>query len=156
MRQAFVAERIFDGSVIDAHSAVLVEDGTIAGIAPRRAIASDIETVAVPEGALLSPGFVDIQVNGGGGVLFNDAPTVAAIEHIARTHRRFGTTSLLPTLITDRRETMAAAADAVAAAIRAGVPGIAGIHFEGPFINRARKGVHPADRIADFAADDAE
>jgi N-acetylglucosamine-6-phosphate deacetylase len=93
---------------------------------------------------LLAPGFVDVQVNGGGGVLFNAAPTVDAIRAIGAAHRRFGTTGFLPTFITDRREKMRAAIEAVRAALAAGVPGALGIHLEGPFLNPARKGVHEA------------
>jgi N-acetylglucosamine-6-phosphate deacetylase len=99
------------------------------------------------EGQLLLPGFVDSQVNGGGGWLFNDTPDVATIEAIGRAHRRFGTTSFLPTLISDDLQAVAAAIQAVDAAIDAGVPGVEGIHVEGPFINDARKGTHDSAHI---------
>jgi len=95
-------------------------------------------------GAILAPGFIDCQVNGGGGVLFNDAPDVASIKTIARAHRRFGTTGLLPTLISDRPETTRAALQAVAAALTQHVPGVLGLHLEGPFLSSERKGIHDA------------
>ena len=93
---------------------------------------------------LLAPGFIDVQVNGGGGVLFNDTPTVDGIRAIGAAHRKFGTTGFLPTLITDTREKMAAAVAAVRDGLAAGVPGLLGIHLEGPFLNPERKGVHDA------------
>ena len=99
------------------------------------------------DGDLLLPGFVDSQVNGGGGVLFNDTPDRATIEAIGRAHRRFGTTSFLPTLISDDLEAVAAAISAVDEAIESGVPGVVGIHVEGPFINEARKGTHDSAHI---------
>jgi N-acetylglucosamine-6-phosphate deacetylase len=95
-------------------------------------------------GQLLLPGFIDVQVNGGGGLLFNDAPSVATLRGIAAAHRRYGSTGLLPTLISDRRETMFAALAAVDEAIAQGVPGILGIHLEGPFLSPARRGIHNA------------
>ncbi|MCW2244603.1 N-acetylglucosamine-6-phosphate deacetylase [Azospirillum fermentarium] len=95
-------------------------------------------------GGILSAGFIDLQVNGGGGVLFNGTPTVEGLRIIAAAHRRFGTTALLPTVITDSPAVRRAAAGAVAAARAAGVPGILGIHFEGPCIAPARRGVHDA------------
>lgn len=99
------------------------------------------------EGGWLVPGFIDTQVNGGGGVLFNDSIHVAGIAAIGAAHRRFGTTGFLPTLITDTPDRIEAALDAVDMAISAGVPGVLGIHIEGPFINRAKRGIHEADRI---------
>jgi N-acetylglucosamine-6-phosphate deacetylase len=99
------------------------------------------------EGKLLLPGFIDTQVNGGGGRLFNDTPDLATIEAIGRAHRRFGTTSFLPTLISDDLQAVAAAIQAVDAAMAAGVPGVEGIHVEGPFINDARKGTHDSAHI---------
>lgn len=93
------------------------------------------------------PGFIDTQVNGGGGVLFNDSPSVEGIAAIGAAHARFGTTGFLPTLISAAPEVIARALDAVDEAILAGVPGVLGIHIEGPFINAARKGIHVAGRL---------
>ncbi|MCX7056803.1 MAG: N-acetylglucosamine-6-phosphate deacetylase [Proteobacteria bacterium] len=118
-------------------------------------------TAPIPAGAtiddlhdhLLLPGFIDTQVNGGGGVLFNDAPTVEGIAAIGRAHLQFGTTGFLPTLISDDLEVIGRAIEAVNAAIAAGVPGVLGIHIEGPFINPRRKGIHDAQRIRALDAD---
>src|SRR5580698_524535 len=122
--------------------AVLVEGGRIAGLHP----ASDPHVRAARHhdlaGRRLLPGFIDCQVNGGGGVLFNSTPSVAGIRAIAQAHRRHGTTGLLPTLISDRVEVMRAAIGAVDAAMTEGVPGVLGIHIEGPYIAPDRKGVH--------------
>jgi len=93
-------------------------------------------------GAMLLPGFIDVQVNGGGGVLFNEAPTVETLRRIGAAHRRFGTTGFLPTLISDRDEVMHAALAAVEQALAEGVPGVLGIHLEGPYLAPGRKGVH--------------
>ncbi|MGN7726850.1 N-acetylglucosamine-6-phosphate deacetylase [Luteimonas sp. 22616] len=98
-------------------------------------------------GGTLLPGFIDAQVNGGGGVLFNNAPTVDAIATIARAHRRFGTTGLLPTLISDDLDVMREAIAAVREAIARGVPGVLGIHLEGPYLAPARKGTHDAGKF---------
>lgn len=98
-------------------------------------------------GGWLVPGFIDVQVNGGGGVLFNDAPTLDGVAAIAAAHRRFGSTGLLPTLISDGPDVMRRAIAAVDAAIAAGVPGVLGIHLEGPFLNPLRRGVHDARHL---------
>ena len=95
-------------------------------------------------GAMLLPGFIDVQVNGGGGVLFNEAPTVETIRRIGAAHRRYGTTGFLPTLISDRVEVMREALAVVEQALAEGVPGLLGIHLEGPYLASARKGVHDA------------
>ncbi|MFC3443291.1 N-acetylglucosamine-6-phosphate deacetylase [Sphingobium rhizovicinum] len=94
------------------------------------------------EGGYLLPGFIDTQVNGGGGLLFNDSPTVETIRGIGTAHRQYGTTSFLPTLISDDLDKVDMAMRAVEQAIEAGVPGVVGIHLEGPFLNSARKGTH--------------
>jgi len=96
------------------------------------------------KGQLLLPGFIDVQVNGGGGVLFNAEPTVEALATMGAAHRKFGTTGFLPTLITDTADVMRKALDAVDTAIEQGVPGVLGIHLEGPFLATARKGIHDA------------
>jgi N-acetylglucosamine-6-phosphate deacetylase len=129
---------------------VLIDNGRILDVVPssdrrcRRAQRRDLE------GRLLLPGFIDIQVNGGGGVLFNDAPSVDAIRAIGRAHRRFGTTGFLPTLISADLDIVARAIAAVRGAIDAGVPGVLGIHIEGPFLNAERKGVHDPAKLREL------
>ena len=99
------------------------------------------------DGGWLSPGFIDTQVNGGGSVLLNDTPTVEGIAAIAAAHRPYGTTAMMPTLISDTADVIAVALDATDAAIAAGVSGVVGIHVEGPVISTARKGIHDAGRF---------
>lgn len=125
-----------------------VEDGVIADFH-----AGDDAQVIDLDGGWLVPGYVDTQVNGGGGVLFNDHPTVDGIRAIGAAHAQYGTTAFLPTLISDSLEIVAAGLDAVDAAIEQGVPGVVGIHVEGPFLNPARKGIHDAKHFR--ALDDA-
>jgi N-acetylglucosamine-6-phosphate deacetylase len=152
MAFALTGARIFDGERMLDDAAVVIEGHAIAEVCRTSELAPNIERRRL-EG-LLAPGFVDVQVNGGGGVLFNTAPTVEAIRAIGAAHRRFGTTGFLPTFITDRREKMAEAIGAVRAALEAGVPGVLGIHLEGPFLNPARKGVHDASFMR--APDDSD
>jgi len=138
---AFTGATIFDGSNSHSNSALLVDSKRISGIVAE----NDIPNVAKHHnllGGIIAPGFVDLQVNGGGGVLFNDAQSVETLTKITVAHARFGTTALLPTLITDTPERVAAAIDAVDQAITAGVAGIAGLHLEGPHVSVARKGAH--------------
>lgn len=144
MATALVNGRVLgDAGFLEGH-AVLVEGGRIAAVAaagdPR---VRDADAVDL-EGGWLLPGFIDAQVNGGGGVLLNNTPTVEGVRAIARAHRRFGTTGLLPTLISDRAGTMREAIAAVREAIARGVPGVLGIHLEGPYLAPARKGTHDA------------
>lgn len=151
---AVLAERIFDGRGWHAEAAVLVRDGRIAGLAPWADVPPDWPLTRLPGGAFLAPGFIDLQVNGGGGVLLNDQPTAHAMRAIARAHRRFGTTACLPTLISDTREQMRKAI--AAARSVAGRDGVLGLHLEGPFISPKRPGVHRSDRIAQAGAGDLE
>jgi N-acetylglucosamine-6-phosphate deacetylase len=120
----------------------LIDRGVVRWIAPRDQNEDDWSTEVMPPGTLLAPGFIDLQVNGGGGILLNDEPTPDAMRAIARAHRRHGTTSCLPTLISDTR---AKATAAIAAAkLLDGTDGILGLHLEGPFISRSRPGIHRA------------
>jgi N-acetylglucosamine-6-phosphate deacetylase len=121
---------------------VVLHDGLIQAVGNDDEIDAGDVGVLDLNGQLLLPGFIDIQVNGGGGVLFNDAPGVDTIRAIGEAHRKFGTTGFLPTLISDDLEVVAAAIAATDEAIAAGVPGVLGIHIEGPFLNEAKKGVH--------------
>jgi N-acetylglucosamine-6-phosphate deacetylase len=145
--QAVLAERIFDGRRWHSHAAMLIRAGRIHGLAPWGDVPVNWPQQRLPTGTILAPGFIDLQVNGGGGVLLNDDPTAGAMRAIARVHRRYGTTACLPTLITDsRRQTQAAIAAARSAA---GTDGVLGLHLEGPFISRARPGIHRTNLIAD-------
>jgi N-acetylglucosamine-6-phosphate deacetylase len=143
---AVLGHRIFDGRRWHNDAAVLIEDGRIRGLAAPGEVPRDWPQRRLPDGALLAPGFIDLQVNGGGGILLNDDPTPEGMRAIARAHRRYGTTACLPTLITDSRpQTQAAIA---AARTAAGYDGVLGLHLEGPFISPARPGIHRADHIA--------
>ncbi len=143
---ALTGARIWTGSVWQDDSAIMIADGLIDAVVPAAAV-PDAATRHAVDGGMIVPGFVDTQVNGGGGVLFNDAPTVEALSIIAAAHRRFGTTAMLPTLISDDLSVVAAAIAAVDAAIIAGVPGIIGIHIEGPFLNAEKRGIHDARKF---------
>jgi N-acetylglucosamine-6-phosphate deacetylase len=137
---AIVASRIFNGTRLRENVAVIIESGRVLDVVAADQVPAGTTVRQAP--GTLAPGFVDIQVNGGGGVLFNETPTVEGIRAIGAAHRRFGTTGFLPTLITDSRQKMAAAVEAVRKGLDAGVPGLLGVHLEGPFLNPARKGVH--------------
>ncbi|MCD9033207.1 N-acetylglucosamine-6-phosphate deacetylase [Luteimonas sp. Y-2-2-4F] len=147
MMQALSNARVLgDDGFLDGH-AVLVDGGRIEAVLPDdhpRVRAA--ERVDLGGGSLL-PGFIDLQVNGGGGVLFNNAPEAEAAARIACAHRRFGTTALLPTLISDDAGVMRRAVAAVREAIAAGAPGVLGIHLEGPYLAPARKGTHDATKF---------
>ncbi|MBA1158763.1 N-acetylglucosamine-6-phosphate deacetylase [Microvirga mediterraneensis] len=140
MATALVGARVFDGAHMLDGRAVVIEHGRIRGLPQEQDLGAGIARRQV-EG-LLAPGFIDVQVNGGGGVLYNDVRSVEGIRTIAEAHRAYGTTGLLPTFITDTRETMAEAVEAMRQALAARVPGVLGIHLEGPFISPERKGVH--------------
>ncbi len=143
---AFTGARILTPEGWRDDHAVVVDGGTIQAV---------VAASRVPPGAarrhlnggFLVPGFVDVQVNGGGGVLLNDRPDVEGVRTIADAHRTFGTTALLPTLISDDLETVARAIAAVEAAIEQGVPGVVGIHIEGPFLNSGKPGIHDAGKF---------
>lgn len=141
-RKIFTGARIFDGERFHDDKALVVADGRIETIAGLNAL-PDSETIAL-EGGILAPGFIDAQVNGGAGRMLNDEPSPASMYRIAEGHRPYGTTSLLPTLITDTGEATAAAIDAAKDAVKAN-RGVAGLHLEGPHLAPARKGAHLAE-----------
>ena len=145
--------RIFDGErFIDDH-ALVVEDERIAAIVPYTE--RPLDEAWDLGGGLLAPGYIDVQVNGGGGVLFNDEPTPEGIARIAAAHRKYGTVGLLPTLVTDAPQVMTAAIDATREA-RRHTPATLGVHLEGPFIDPRRRGAHDAKYVRDLAPDDVE
>ena len=153
------AQRIFDGNDMRGAGLVRISNGRIEGIAfgePEGIAFGEREnitfgesagsaTLRLPADAVLAPGFIDVQVNGGGGVLLNDRPTEAGVRRLVEAHRRFGTTGCLPTLITDRTEVIEQLAGAATASVQ--IPGVLGFHLEGPALNRLRKGIHPESEI---------
>src|SRR5262249_14926499 len=140
-RYAVAADHVFDGTTLRTNSAVVIEGADIAELAARSDIRQNIPMHDLPAGAWLAPGFIDLQVNGGRDILFNDEPTPASIAAIAAAHRKFGTTGLLPTLISDTPEKMRAALAAVES-VADTEPSVLGIHLEGPFLSPERPGVH--------------
>jgi N-acetylglucosamine-6-phosphate deacetylase len=150
---AVAARCVFDGATLHHNAAVIIEGAAITAVVPRRDVPSTLPVRDMPEGVWLAPGFIDIQVNGGGDVLFNDDPTPDAIRTMIAAHRRFGTTALLPTLISDSVAKMKAALAAVDALVGFD-PGALGIHLEGPFLSPEKIGVHDAHAIRKPTADD--
>ncbi|MBU1385758.1 MAG: N-acetylglucosamine-6-phosphate deacetylase [Alphaproteobacteria bacterium] len=136
--------RVLTGEIFRTDVSVTIEGERITRVGPGPAPGGEVHDLG---GAWLVPGFIDTQVNGGGGVLFNDCPTADCIDAIGQAHRQFGTTGFLPTLISDDLSVIDTAITAVETAIARGVPGVLGIHIEGPFLNESRKGVHDASKF---------
>ena len=157
MEQRIFCPQLFDGRQLQHNMLLCLRADRVEAVLDAQAAATAVADLRLPPGSLLAPGLIDIQVNGGGGVLFNDRPTLHAIARLAQAHRAHGTTALLPTLITATREHMALAVSAVREAC-VGVPGVLGIHLEGPFLQAARRGIHRQQHIAtwDNTSTDAE
>ncbi|ETX14784.1 N-acetylglucosamine-6-phosphate deacetylase [Roseivivax halodurans JCM 10272] len=137
---AYTGARIFDGTRLHDGLALVLSDGRVTALRPDTEI-RDLERVDLG-GGILAPGLVDLQVNGGGGVMLNDHPDVRTLRVMAEAHGRLGSTTIVPTLITDTREVTLAAIDAIDAAIAEGVPGVGGLHLEGPHLDPAKAGAH--------------
>ena len=152
--KVFYGARLFDGERLRDDSALVVEGHSIHALIPLRDRPRGGEQVDLG-GGILSPGFIDWQINGGGGLLFNADPTVEGIAAIAAAHRRAGVTAFLPTVVTDAPRVLSAAL-AAAREARERVPGALGIHVEGPFIDLRRKGVHPVEFIRPMREEDAD
>ncbi len=152
---ALTGARVFDGETMRDGLAVIIDGERIRDVVPANKIDRDIECVVL-QGGILAPGFIDVQVNGGGGALLNDNPTIETVKRIAESHRKFGTTGLLPTVITDTPEILAQAIASVKAARVAEIPGVLGIHIEGPFLDVERKGAHEARYIREMTTLDVD
>nr|WP_316656020.1 N-acetylglucosamine-6-phosphate deacetylase [uncultured Gellertiella sp.] len=150
---AFLGARLFDGETWHDDRALLLSGSRIEGLVAPDSLAANVRRVDATA-SLIVPGFIDLQVNGGGGVMLNDTQSVEAIRRITSAHARFGTTALLPTLITDTIEITQAAIAAGRAARAAGVPGFLGLHLEGPHLSLARKGAHDPQLIRPMRDDD--
>jgi N-acetylglucosamine-6-phosphate deacetylase len=146
MQQQWSVSRLFDGEQWHQHVRVTAENGLITAI-------NDCAPAECAE-LTMAPGFIDVQVNGGGGALFNTAPTLASLQTMLKAHAGFGTTAMLPTVITDSVETMQQCADAIAQAVAGAEPGILGVHFEGPHLSLPKRGVHPTEHIRGLSGEE--
>ncbi|WP_394129771.1 N-acetylglucosamine-6-phosphate deacetylase [Shewanella maritima] len=152
MEQGFFADTVFDGEQYHTNVAISVADGEITQFIPN--VQQSDYPKALHLKGLLAPGLIDVQVNGGGGALFNAQPNFNSIHTIGQAHAQFGTTAFLPTVITDEIEVMQQAADAVAHALANNQAGVLGIHFEGPHLSVAKKGVHPAQFVREISPEE--
>jgi N-acetylglucosamine-6-phosphate deacetylase len=155
MEFVLTGARVFDGETFHEGLAVVVDNKHIAQVVHFDALRSGIPRVRLA-GGLLAPGFIDVQVNGGGGAILNNEPTTETVRAIATAHRQFGTTGMLPTVITDEPKVIERAIAAVRQSRSEGQASILGIHVEGPFLDKARKGAHDAKYIRNLTQTDID
>ncbi|MGV0877219.1 N-acetylglucosamine-6-phosphate deacetylase [Martelella sp. FLE1502] len=155
MKKAISGARIFDGESLLEGRALVFSSAGIEAIVSARNIPNECEIIPA-DGQILAPGLIDLQVNGGGGLLFNNAPDLDGLRTICAAQIRSGVTALLPTLITDRPDVVRAAVEAGKAAWEAGIPGYLGLHLEGPHLSLARKGTHDPALIRPMEAEDCD
>lgn len=154
-QRAITAPRIFDGNVFLEEHCLVVRDASIEQIVPLTSWQDERNITTLSSGTL-APGFIDLQVNGGGDVMFNASPSAKTARIIAAAHRCRGTTAILPTVISDTREIHQAAVQAVREARAAGAAGVLGIHIEGPFFAEEKRGAHAAGLLRSFTSGDLE
>ena len=155
MTEALVNARVLmDGELVSGR-AVVIHEARIKAIVGEGDVPAGADEIDL-RGQMLVPGFIDTQVNGGGDRLFNDDPSEDTIRAIGAAHRSFGTTGFLPTLISDDAAKIEAAMDAAANAIAGSVPGVLGVHIEGPFLNAAKRGIHDAAKLRTITDSDVE
>ena len=147
MHTVLVNGQIVTPDGIVAAGGVAVADGVITRAGSQLASTARSGELIDLDNDFLLPGFVDVQVNGGGGVLFNDDPGAQTALRMVQAHRRFGTTSLLPTLISDELDKVEQAIRAIDTEVANHTPGIAGVHIEGPFLNVAKRGIHDQRKL---------
>ena len=152
-KKAYIGARIFDGTDEHFGAALVTEKKEILKIVPQEDVSSDYEIISLNQG-IICPGFVDIQVNGGGGCLLNEAPSLQSLEKICDTHAKLGTTSLLPTLISDVPEITKAAQTCAIEASEKNIPSFLGLHLEGPHLATSRSGAHDKSVIKPMGKND--
>ncbi len=155
VKTALVGAKVFDGTRFFYDCAVIVEKDRILDVVP---VAELDEAIKLKQlnGGILAPGFIDLQVNGGGGAFFTNETCVEALQTMLNGHRPTGTTSMLPTMISDTREVHQAGVQAVVDAVEKGMKGILGVHIEGPFFALAKRGAHNERYIRPMAAEDVK
>ncbi len=151
----FINGTIFTGHELVRDKSLLVEDGIIQNITAADKLPTDVQIYDLG-GGILAPGFIDIQVNGGCGLLFNDSPSLETIEELIRCHRINGTTMLFPTLISTDYVKMVSAYETVELALNNNMAGLGGLHFEGPYLNKSKKGIHDGNKIKDISPNELD
>lgn len=151
--RALIGADVFDGTTLHTDKALVLDGDVVISIADVASIPGSCEQV-IFDGGTITPGFVDLQVNGGGGVMLNEAPSLDTLRTMSQAHLSTGTRAFMPTLITDTPQITQAAVDAVEQAIALDVPGIIGIHLEGPHLSVARKGAHDPQLIRAMMPED--
>lgn len=153
MKYALKADRLFDGEQwLDQHC-VVIEDGLVSQLLPSNQLSSAIAVTELNTG-ILAPGFIDLQVNGGGGVMLSDQPSGDSVDTMTAAHRWGGTTSMMPTALSETAENQNACVAAVRTAQQRGNLGVLGIHLEGPFFDGGKRGAHAANMIRTLTQDD--
>ena len=149
-------DRIVTREGLQTGQALLIEGGMIARLGPVADLQGpENKEVHLPD-QTLAPGLVDLQVNGGGGCLLNDKPTLEGVRSLIAAHQQSGSTTILPTLISCDLPTMVQAREAVEAGLEQNLPGLAGLHFEGPFLDQSKRGAHAAESLRAPATEDME
>jgi len=155
MPQVITGAKLFDGETLLNQHSLLIDHRKILDIIPDADVDTALPSISL-NGGILAPGFIDLQVNGGGGVLFNNAPTVDTLTTMLTAHRSKGVTALLPTVVSDTLDVQQAGIDSVQSAISQSIEGIIGIHIEGPFFNSKRRGVHNEGHLRRLTQDDID
>ena len=151
MKQALLGSQIFCGERFYDHHALLIDDNSIIEIVDENNIPNAFNKIELDQG-ILAPGFIDLQVNGGGGILFNNRPTKESLNTIINAHQFFGTTSIMPTVISDSIKVLTKCTRAVAQEIKKN-SGLLGIHIEGPFFSLKYRGVHQKKYISKLSSE---
>lgn len=155
MKQALIGARIFNGDTFLNNTAVIIDNDQIIALIPTAELDDKITKIDL-NGGVLAPGFIDLQVNGGGGAFFTNDTSVKALKTMVQGHRPTGTTSMMPTLISDTKEVHQAGVQAIADAVAEGNPGILGVHIEGPFFSMEKRGAHNQKYIREMDSSDEE
>lgn len=137
---ALSSPRIFTGETLLSNHAILINKDVIEKVIPITSLPPEYQPISIK--GMITPGFIDLQVNGGGGELFNNNPQITTLRTMVNAHQQFGTHFILPTLITAHDTLIHQALDSVEEAIETKIPGILGIHLEGPMIHPKRRGIH--------------
>ncbi|MCQ1857961.1 N-acetylglucosamine-6-phosphate deacetylase [Haemophilus sputorum] len=141
---------IYTGEKVLYEHAVVIENGLIQAVILEKDLAKEMPTVDL-DGANLSAGFIDLQLNGCGGVMFNEDISVNTLEIMQATNLKSGTTSYLPTFITSPDEGMKQAVAVMREYLSKHQNQALGLHLEGPYLSVAKKGVHRPEYIREIS-----